>query len=436
MVTKTNGQLINELALASYVKLGKVNPVGTLEARRLATGVTFYWRFTHVSKTNRVSLGLYDPTAPPKSLAPTTRGFSVAAAMRSAEELAHRHHANRDSGGHAALVAAEFNAKCVAAAAAAAAVAAVEAAAKYTLKNLLTSYCDYLKSQSRISHKAALNIFETHVFKPWPKLAGLPANAVDMDQIADVLRRVFDEGKGRTSNKLRAYMRAAFELARTARAKAAIPASFKLFGVRENPVSGTAPDSASNRARKDPLSLTEMRQYWRLIEHLPAPQGPVLRLHLLTGGLRIEQLLRLRTADIHTNYIVLFDGKGRPGHGVRLHHVPLLESAATALRECLPIGEFALSLKEGRAPIGTRTFSTWASAAALMHIKGFQARRIRSGVETLLAAAGVSESIRGRLQSHGLSGVQNRHYDGHDYLNETRAALDVLHARLTGPESI
>ena len=59
-------------------------------------------------------------------------------------------------------------------------------------------------------------------------------------------------------------------------------------------------------------------------------------------------------------------------------------------------------------------------------IEGFQLKRIRSGVETLLAAHGVSREIRGHLQSHGLTGVQARHYDGHDYMAEKRRALEIL----------
>ena len=53
-------------------------------------------------------------------------------------------------------------------------------------------------------------------------------------------------------------------------------------------------------------------------------------------------------------------------------------------------------------------------------------KRIRSGVETLLAARGVNREVRGHLQSHGLTGVQARHYDGHDYLAQKRQALAVL----------
>ena len=59
-------------------------------------------------------------------------------------------------------------------------------------------------------------------------------------------------------------------------------------------------------------------------------------------------------------------------------------------------------------------------------IEDFQLKRIRSGVETLLAANGVSREVRGHLQSHGLTGVQARHYDGHDYMPEKRQAIEVL----------
>jgi hypothetical protein len=42
--------------------------------------------------------------------------------------------------------------------------------------------------------------------------------------------------------------------------------------------------------------------------------------------------------------------------------------------------------------------------------------------------------VRGRLQSHGVSGVQSRHYDGHDYLPEKRKALTILYQVLqSGP---
>ncbi len=53
----------------------------------------------------------------------------------------------------------------------------------------------------------------------------------------------------------------------------------------------------------------------------------------------------------------------------------------------------------------------------------FQLRDIRRTCETRLAAMGVSKDVRAQLQSHGLGGIQGRHYDKHDYLAEKSAAL-------------
>lgn len=110
--------------------------------------------------------------------------------------------------------------------------------------------------------------------------------------------------------------------------------------------------------------------------------------------------------------------------------MPLTKEAQKALAECGPSGLFALSTDEGETHVAATTLSSWASAAAVDAIEGFQAKRIRSGVETLLASAGVSQEIRGRLQSHGIAGVQARHYDGHDYMPEKRKALETLYKLL------
>jgi hypothetical protein len=56
-------------------------------------------------------------------------------------------------------------------------------------------------------------------------------------------------------------------------------------------------------------------------------------------------------------------------------------------------------------------------------------------VETLLARR-ISKEHRGRLQSHGISGVQDRHYDGYEYMDEKRHALETMLSLLeTSPTS-
>lgn len=52
----------------------------------------------------------------------------------------------------------------------------------------------------------------------------------------------------------------------------------------------------------------------------------------------------------------------------------------------------------------------------------------------MLARESISREVRGHLQSHGLTGVQARHYDGHDYIPEKRRALEDFPA-LIGSEA-
>jgi len=118
----------------------------------------------------------------------------------------------------------------------------------YTLEKLLNAYCDYLKSLGRISHSAARSIFKVHVLEPWPEVASMPANQVTGEQVADMMRKTIEAGKDRTANKLRSYMRSAYQVAKASRSKASIPLAFKSFNVKSNPVSDTEPDESANRA--------------------------------------------------------------------------------------------------------------------------------------------------------------------------------------------
>lgn len=176
------------------------------------------------------------------------------------------------------------------------------------------------------------------------------------------MRRVVELGKDRTANKLRSYVRAAYQTARAARSKASIPLRFKGYRVTHNPAADTEPDESANRADKNPLSLEDMRAYWQAIKALPGFKGAVLRLHLLTGGQRIEQLVNLRTADIGDGAVTLYDGKGRPGKPPRPHVVSLIPEAAAALLACQPQGIHAISTDGGNTHVAATSLSAWCTS--------------------------------------------------------------------------
>ena len=284
----------------------------------------------------------------------------------------------------------------------------------------------HLKTQGRRSHVDADQIFKRHVTEAWPDVVQAPAVDLTPDQVLDMLRRLIEAGKGRTANKLRSYLRAAYQCGLDVRTTASIPIVFKAFGVVFNPAAQTRRSPQFDRADKRPFSKAELRTYWQLLRDRPGSEAAVLRLHVLTGGQRIEQFVRLRWADVAADAVTIFDGKGRPGQGPRPHQIPLLDDAVLTLAVLTRDGTFAISTTAGKKAISVRTLAGWAHAIVGDAIDGFQLKRIRSGIETLLAANGVSREVRGHLQSHGLTGVQARHYDGHDYMAEKRKALELL----------
>lgn len=314
-----------------------------------------------------------------------------------------------------------------------------ERAAKFTFGALMADYANELERQGKTSHTKVRGIFKLHLNEGAPMLANTAAALVTAEQVADLLRGLSEAGKERTAGKVRSYCRAAFEMARTSKLNLQVPVHFKSYGVQHNPAAETV--AIKSLPDKNPLMPVHLCQYWRAIESLQGVRGAVLRLHLLTGGQRIEQLRQLVRSNAGEGAITLLDAKGRTGRGARLQSIPLLPAAREALDTLLALnaGEFPLSVNGGESPLSAKTIADWAKDAAAgvkwsptdKPMGQFQAKRIRSGVETALASLRVSQETRGHLLSHGVTGVQAASYDGHDYATQKREALETLYRFLT-----
>jgi hypothetical protein len=410
------GQRIADIQPGQSAVLDKIPAGGSLEARRLRSGtVMFYWRHTENLRTDRLPIGTYDSSAPPKAIKPTTRGYSVLAALERARELA-KENAETPGG----LRAAQERQK----AAEAAQARAQEALQRYTLKALCADYCAFLKAGDKGSWRDAENIFLNHLETPFPDLVAKPAAAVEKREIVAAVRRLTEAGKATTGRKLRAYVRAAYSCAVRADSDPALPSSFIAYNVTANPVEGMAAIKA--QADKNPLSVAELRTYWKALKDMDGAIGAALRLHVLSGAQRVAQLARLKAPDdLTADSLRLLDPKGKRDEP-REHLVPITKAVRRELDALSQTG-YVLSTDGGKTPMHPTSLSAWAAeVGTAAKIKGFQLKRVRSGVETLLAEAGVSREVRGQLQSHGISGVQAMHYDAHSYLPEKRKALDTL----------
>lgn len=323
------------------------------------------------------------------------------------------------------------------------AIALEKRTASATLGVLLTAYSDQLERLGKESASSVRKALIRHVQQPWPKLWAIPASQVETDDLLPVVARLVQDGKLREAAKLRSYLRAAYSAAIAARHDPSSLPNLRQLKLSSNPARDLATIEGNTTPGDRHLSLEELRAYWRRISDPTFEYGPLLRFHLLTGAQRIAQMSRATLADFDpdTRIVRLYDKKGRRKKP-REHPVPLITDAMEAMRE-MGQGPYIFSITHGRTAAGISgmgdaldTINEAMSAAGELPGGRFTARDLRRTVETRLSAAGVSMEDRSHLQSHGLSGVQSRHYDMHKRIEEARAALDKLRVLLDPPGKI
>lgn len=404
---------------------------GRLEVRKLASGeITWYYRYT-APGGDRVRL-------------PLGASLSLADARKAAAELSKRYQSGeRDLRG--VLEDEQRRAEQARCAAEKAAVAQQERAGA-TLGLLLAAYVEHLKAAGKPSWREVETSVERNITKPYPKIAALPADEVTVDEVMPLFHRLAKAGKLRAAEKLRAHLRAAYTAARRARNDATMHA-FSRFKVASNPLVDlevTRPKEAVERAiyaakeRKWALSEEQLRHYWRRICALPEPDSALLRFHLLTGGQRVEQLGRLTKHDYDPDRqtVTLLDTKGRRKVAYE-HVVPLIPDAVKAMESMRgDLGNYLFTITQGAQQAGYHNVWERVQDVALAMVaageidREFSPGTIRKTVETRLQAAGGSREMRGHLLSHGLGGVQARHYEAHEYDEEKRKALMGLRESL------
>lgn len=387
---------------------------GVLQARGLANGaVTFYFRITTYGRRERIPLG----TIPYRD------------AVLRATELSQRYQSGSRN------LYSELKAE-----------QAAEAARQqiekqkdnFTLGALLTAYVAQLQRDGKSSAKDVENKIQRHIATAWPAIWNKQAANITSDDLMNIVGKLTDAGKLSTARMIRSYLKTAFNCAISSRYDPSAIPELRGFPVENNPAANLTTVKNSRHAKDRALSLAELRAYWKRINQLPDIERSLLVFHLLTGGQRIEQLNRATRADYDkdTQTLRLFDPKGRRNEP-RVHLVPLIPSALQAMK-AMQGNHFVFTTTAGKSGASNSTVRKHlVKVIDLMEQAGeleqgrFTLGDLRRTVETRLSAAGISQLVRGHLQSHGLGGVQNRHYDKHDYLKEKRAALEKLYLLAT-----
>ncbi len=413
------------------------DPVGqhgtTLEARKLAAGeVRLYFRWRDLDgKRQRLAIGTHD--------AEGAKGWTLLQARAEVERLTDRIR-NGDRDLRAALLTDDLRHRRELEAEAERKRAAEEAATagrNRTLGVLLTAYTSALEARGAVRVKEVAGCLRLHVELAFPDLWARVADSLEAEDLLEPVARLVRAGKKREAGKLRSYLRAAYAAAVSSRTDPAAPAELRALKIRSNPAASLATVKGSIKARNRALTAPELVAYWRRLQELPDPHRSLLMVHLLTGAQRVEQLARLTLPDWNTadGVVTLADGKGRREQA-RPHPVPVLPIVARVFnimrRGAGPTDLHLWTLTAGRHGCTYQAAADAVERVALAMVEAgevttrFTLGDLRRSVESVLAGLGVPLEVRAYLQSHGLTGVQQRFYVRHDFHAEKLEALRAL----------
>ena len=402
-----------------YVTEGR-RGAGLLRIRAQASGkITFYFRYTDsTGKRDDFPIDTYAPTG--------EGGLTLDQARDRADKLS----ALYRSGIKDVRLHLEAEQKAAAAELRRQAEAA-EAQTAGSLAALLDAYADYLRSRGKPSWKDVASIFRLHIIEPFLDLAVSRANEIAPKDLRVIFDRLQEKGYTRALGKTRAAMHSAYNLAAKSEFDSTIPPAFRLFKVSTNPVAVLPTYSQLSKPGERVLTPAELRALLDSLHEHDSMAAQTLLAGIYLGGQRPTQLVRVKAedVDIERSTITLRDGKGRRQHP-RLHILPM-EAVAEIVADLLEINGNAPSIfsSDGKTVPSVTTLSK------LIHDIGggkYQLRDVRRTCETELARLGVTKDIRAQILSHELGGIQARHYDRHQYLDEKRQALLTWKAYLDG----
>ncbi len=406
---------------------------GGLQLRAAPSGrAVWYWRYSVGEKKIRMSLGVYS--------AQVREGFMTLPEARAevgVKAALYQEETSKDVRTYLDREQAREQKEAEAAEQAAAAVAkAAEQAATKTLSALMAVYVAHQTKLGKQSAYDAGNLVKNHLDGASPEIAQLQANKVSAENIASVLRPLTTRGNGRTAAKLRSYLRAAYALAARARVDVDVSGHFVDFDIATNPVENTGTLSRFNNTRDRVLTKTELQTLWqRLKTARESVVNDAAMLCIALGGQRPTQLVRvtINNVDSIKKTITMYDPKGRRQQP-RPHVLPLTDEALVIIergmkRAKLVESEYLFPVSR-KAVLRADTLGKYvatisdAMLAAGEISEPFQLRDLRRTAETLMIDMRVDQGLRAQLLSHGLSGIQHRHYDRHNYLDDMREVLD------------
>ncbi len=308
-----------------------------------------------------------------------------------------------------------------------------------TFKDVLDTYEAHL--EGRASQSKVKNNFKNHIRKKFNSLLQVPANKITGSDISTILREMRLQGITVGCNRVRAELVAAFNYCRKADNDWRTDAGTgKKFNLTYNPVEDfTSPNAKVEKERDRAMSRQELRLYMKALEAKAPVVKAFMQLHVILGGQRPEQLLRLKWTDINheESHLTIINYK----HDDRAHVLPLLPGAIKVLSELASwltdigySGEYVFPGRHGdrftgkQLHVGTisREFK---QAVDSLKFESVQLRDVRRTIKTI-GASMLSVETLDRIQAHTVGSRISNRYNRYEYLDVKRQGLKTWEAFL------
>lgn len=299
----------------------------------------------------------------------------------------------------------------------------------HRLADLLMAYAQWKEDSGKAAYAQDVrNNTRLYISHDAPELADKAASECTSEDIAALLRPIHERGKLRTAGKLRTILSTAFQTALQAPYNPGIPESLLGYNVTANPV--LAIPAIHTDPRERVLTQAELGQYAAAVLAGEGITYYCLALSLFAGGQRPSQVSRVCDEDYSEEESILLirDPKGKR-RKPRLHYLPLGSYTTQLIARWRSHGSWLKKPLWFSVDGHTLMISTSLSHQCIRiqkshRMEHFEMRDIRRTVETEMARLGFSKDIRAHLLSHGLGGIQDRHYDRYDRIDEKRSALE------------
>ena len=298
-----------------------------------------------------------------------------------------------------------------------------------TLQQLFEAYRDRMEAEDRSSYAKVFASLERYVLKPYPHLANQKANLITADDVKHILQAMYDRGITTTLNRTRGDLHAAFNVGLTYDHDITVQRSSPLcFDISSNPVAKIKKIKKFERVLERNLNTEELRIVWgACCQYMNPVYASLLKIMICTGFHPVE-LLRLSSTDIITDEkaIYMTQTKSSTPNLILLNKYAWEEIQTRLNGPSANNLLFPSRVSNPKSDDYDRASVLSNQVAALrsnLPIESFTPRDIRRTVKTLMGKAGISKTMRDRMQNHATTDVSGKHYDRYDYLPEKRVAM-------------